>query len=98
MVDSILPMPETDQTRVEDELSMSRIVMASTLSSKRAIQLSEDSQRWTRKDFLNFSIEEIWKEMDEISKSRKATHEEFQKFQDDFFDRTDVTDRSIHLD
>lgn len=36
--------------------------------------------------------------MDEISKSRKATHEEFQKFQDDFFDRTDVTDRSIHLD
>jgi hypothetical protein len=73
--DSELPMPETELTRVEDELNMSKLALGA--SSRHAIELSEDSQRWTRKDFLNFSIEEIWKEMDEINKSRKATHEEF---------------------
>lgn len=51
--------------------------------------MSDDSQRWTRKDFINFSIEDIWKEMEEINRARKATQDIFQQFQDNFFDRTE---------
>jgi hypothetical protein len=61
-----LPMPETDLSRIQDELNLSKLVLGTGQSSRHAIELSEDSQRWTRKDFLNFSIEEVWKEMEEI--------------------------------
>jgi hypothetical protein len=34
----------------------------------------------TREDFLNFSIEEVWKQMEEIERSKKAAHELFTGF------------------
>jgi hypothetical protein len=39
---------------------------------------------------LNFSIEEIWKEMEEINKARQNTQQEFKEFQDTFFDRKEL--------
>lgn len=60
--------------------------------------MSEDSQRWTRKEFLTFSIEEIWKEMEEINRARKATQELFQQFQDTYFDRPNATERRDIVD
>lgn len=72
--------------------------MPTEQSYRPAQQLSEDSQRWTRQDFLNFSIEEIWKEMEAINLTRKAAQYEFQQFQDNFFDRSAMSARSDNLD
>lgn len=46
---------------------------------------------------MNFSIEEIWKEMEAINLTRKAAQYEFQQFQDNFFDRSaNASPRSIN--
>ena len=34
----------------------------------------------TREDFLNFSIENDWKEMEELQRSKKAAQDLFSKF------------------
>jgi len=34
----------------------------------------------TKEDFLNFSIENIWKEMEEMGRSKKAAHVLFEEF------------------
>lgn len=34
----------------------------------------------SKEDFLNFSIENIWKEMEEINRSKKAAQELFKVF------------------
>jgi hypothetical protein len=36
-------------------------------------QIANDSMQWSRKDFISFSIEEIWKEMEEINRARMAS-------------------------
>ena len=42
----------------------------------------------TKEDYLNFSIENIWKEMEDLQRSKKATQALFDKFQNKFYDRT----------
>ena len=42
----------------------------------------------SKEDFLNFSIENVWKEMEEINRSKQAAQDLFKVFQDDFYDRS----------
>ena len=42
----------------------------------------------TREDFLNFSIEDVWKEMVEIERSKKAAQNLFRVFQEEFYDKS----------
>ena len=40
---------------------------------------------------MNFDIENIWKEMEEIGRSKKAAHELFQAFQDKYSDSVEAS-------
>lgn len=86
----IIEEEEIDLQVLDSEREQVAVVVApkEPQSFRSAQQLSEDSHRWTRQDFLNFSIEEIWKEMEVINLTRKAAQYEFQQFQDNFFDRS----------
>ena len=41
----------------------------------------------TKEDFLNFNIENIWKEMEEIGRAKQAAQELFSEFQSQYYDR-----------
>ena len=41
----------------------------------------------TKEDYMNLSIEMIWKEMEELNRSKLAAQNLFQEFQDNFYDR-----------
>lgn len=41
----------------------------------------------TKEDYLNFDIEHVWKEMEELGKYKKEKDQVFTDFQDKFYDR-----------
>lgn len=41
----------------------------------------------TKEDYLNFDIEHVWKEMEELEKYKKEKDQVFTDFQDKFYDR-----------
>jgi len=42
-----------------------------------------------KEEIMNLDIEQVWKEMEEIGRSKKAAHELFQAFQDKYYDKND---------
>jgi hypothetical protein len=42
-----------------------------------------------KSEIMNLDIEQVWKEMEEIGRSKKAAHELFQAFQDKYYDQSD---------
>lgn len=61
--------------RMEDDSDLARIKMNS-----RVPDLGEKFNLQTREDFLNFSIEKVWAEMEQIGRNKKQTTDLFQEF------------------
>ncbi|CDW72446.1 UNKNOWN [Stylonychia lemnae] len=48
--------------------------------------LTRDFDLKTKEDYLNFSIEKIWQEMEEIGRNKQASTEFFKEFQNQYYD------------
>ncbi len=92
------PMLQTEPTRRSRSrerfnlLNHQKYSTNSVQSYRDSEHLADVSQTWSRKDFVNFPIEEVWKEMEEINKSRLAASKAFKEFQNNFFERKELVE------
>lgn len=77
----------------EGDHSSKEVVKPTTTPGHRRLQTAKAQPSTNfnpprnKEDIMNLDIEQIWKEMEEIGRSKQAAQDLFQKFQDSYYDK-----------